>query len=115
MQSEESFSQLQLRFSDPIQYDYELIRPVVLHSKPIAERSRETEIARTTVNDKAKRFAIEGMLGLVDKRSRPKASEATILRKIDCEFNSITKQNYHSISLLPIKTGEFRQNDLDKE
>lgn len=71
MQPEEPFSELYLRFTDPIQYDYEVIRPVVLFSDTITERSRETEIPRTTVSEKAKRFVEEGMLGLVDKRSEP--------------------------------------------
>jgi len=70
MPSEVSFSQLQLKFIDPIQHDYEVIRPIVLFSQPVVERSQETEIARTTVSDKAKRFVTEGMLGLVDKRSQ---------------------------------------------
>jgi transposase InsO family protein len=71
MQPEEPFSQLNRRFTDPIQFDYEVIRPVVLFSEPIADRSHETEMPRTTVSAKAKRFVQEGMLGLVDKRSEP--------------------------------------------
>src|SRR5262249_2656784 len=34
----------------------------------IAERSRQTGIERTVVGDKARRFVMEGMLGLVDQR-----------------------------------------------
>lgn len=71
MPTEESFSQLKLQFIDPIQHDYEVVRPIVLFSQPVAERSRETEVPRTTVSDKAKRFVTEGMLGLVDKRTQP--------------------------------------------
>lgn len=66
-----SFSQLQLQFIDPIQHDYEVIRPIVLFSQPVAERSRETDTPRSTVSDKAKRFVMAGMLGLGDKRSQP--------------------------------------------
>lgn len=69
MDVKEDFTQLKLRFTDPIQHDYEVIRPVVLFSQQIAERSRETEIERTTVGEKAKRFITEGMLGLVDQRT----------------------------------------------
>lgn len=69
MPSEEPFSQLHLRFTDPIQFDYELIRPVILFAQPVAERSFETEMPRTTVREKAKQFITEGMLGLVDKRA----------------------------------------------
>lgn len=68
MQQEEPFSQLYLKFTDPIQYDYEVIRPIVLHSQSVNSRSEETEVPRTTVREKAKQFVVEGMLGLVDKR-----------------------------------------------
>ncbi|HFQ94696.1 MAG TPA: hypothetical protein ENK32_11840 [Anaerolineae bacterium] len=69
MQPDEPFSQLHLRFTDPIQYDYEVIRPVVLFAQSANSRSQETEVPRTTVREKAKQFVIEGMLGLVDQRS----------------------------------------------
>jgi putative transposase len=65
----EDFHQLALRFRDPIQHDYEVIRPVMLADEPIAVRSRETGIDRTTVSEKAKRFLQRGMLGLVDQRT----------------------------------------------
>jgi putative transposase len=68
MQPVEPFSQLHLRFTDPIQHDYELIRPVVLYAQSTHSRSQETEMPRTTVREKAKRFVMEGMLGLVDQR-----------------------------------------------
>jgi transposase InsO family protein len=68
MQPEEPFSQMSQRLTDPIQYDYEVIRPIVLYSESIADRSHDTEMPRTTVSEKAKRFVLEGMLGLVDKR-----------------------------------------------
>lgn len=67
-QLEEPFAQLHLRFTDPIQYDYEVIRPIVLFSQPVADRSEETETPRTTLREKAKRFVTKGMLGLADKR-----------------------------------------------
>ena len=69
MTRDEPFAQLQLRFTDPIQFDYEVIRPVVLFAQSTNSRSLETEVPRTTVREKAKQFAIEGMLGLVDQRS----------------------------------------------
>jgi putative transposase len=71
MKPDEPFSELSQRLTDPIQYDYEIIRPIVLYSEPIADRSHDTEMPRTTVSEKAKRFVQEGMLGLVDKRSTP--------------------------------------------
>ena len=63
------FKQLRLLFTDPIQHDYEAIRPVVLFAEPITQRSEETEMGRTTLSDKARRFVTEGMLGLADKRT----------------------------------------------
>ena len=69
MQQEEPFSQLHLRFTDPIQYDYEVIRPIVLFAQSANSRSQETEVPRTTIREKAKQFFIEGMLGLVDQRA----------------------------------------------
>lgn len=70
MDTQEPFSQLQLRFTDPIQYDYEAIRPVVLYAEAIAHRSREAEMPRSTLNEKARRFITGGMLGLVDQRTQ---------------------------------------------
>ena len=52
MPAPEEFAQLRLRFIDPIQHDYEVIRPVVLFAQPVAERSRETDLERTTVGEK---------------------------------------------------------------
>jgi hypothetical protein len=69
MPAREEFAQLRLRFIDPIQHDYEVIRPIVLFAQPVAERSRETELERTTVGEKARRFVTQGMLGLVDRRT----------------------------------------------
>jgi transposase InsO family protein/transposase len=69
MDAREDFTQLKLRFTDSIQYGYEIIRPVVLFSQSVNSRSQETEVPRTTVREKAKQFVIEGMLGLVDQRS----------------------------------------------
>jgi transposase InsO family protein/transposase len=68
VETTEDFSQLRLRFTDPIQHDYELVRPVVLFAQPIAARSRETDTERSTVGDRARRFVTGGMLGLVDQR-----------------------------------------------
>ena len=41
LESQEEFSQLYLRFTDPIQYDYEAIRPVIFFVQPIAQWTRE--------------------------------------------------------------------------
>lgn len=68
MSAAEDFAQYQLRFVDDIQHDYEVIRPIVLFAETMAERSRQTGIEPTVVGAKARRFAMEGMLGLVDHR-----------------------------------------------
>ena len=68
MPAAEDFAQYTLQFIDDIQHDYEVIRPIVLCAETSAERSRQTGIERTSVGDKARRFVMEGMLGLVDQR-----------------------------------------------
>lgn len=67
MASAEEFSQLRLKFIDPIQHNYEVIRPIVLYSETIAERSRQTDLERRHIGKKAQRFVLKGMLGLVDQ------------------------------------------------
>ena len=65
MSAAEDFAQYKLHFVDDIQHDYEVI---LVFAETIAERSRQTGIERTVVGAKARRFAMEGMLGLVDQR-----------------------------------------------
>jgi len=68
MSAQEDFEQIKRQFVDPIQHDYEAIRPLVLFSETAAARSLETGIERTVLGDKARRFVTEGMLGLADQR-----------------------------------------------
>lgn len=68
MSAAEDFAQYQLRFVDDLQHDDEVIRPIVLCAETIAERRRQTGIEPTVVGAKARRLAMEGMLGLVDQR-----------------------------------------------
>jgi putative transposase len=65
----DDFSQLQLLFSDPLQREYEVIRPIVLFAETVTARSEQTGIDRSTVGEKARRFIQDGMLGLLDQRS----------------------------------------------
>jgi hypothetical protein len=65
----DDFHQLKLLFSDPLQHDYEVIRPIVLFAEQVAVRSEQTGIHRSTVGEKARRFVQNGMLGLLDQRS----------------------------------------------
>ena len=65
----EDFGQLKLKFIDPIQHDYEAIRPIVLFSETISERSQQTGLDRRRVGEKAQRFILQGMFGLADERA----------------------------------------------
>ena len=69
MSAQEEFEQIRRQFIDPIQHDYEVIRPIVLFAETAAERSRQTGVERTVVGDKARRLVLEGMLGLTDGRA----------------------------------------------
>ncbi len=52
MTPSEEFGQLRLKFTDPVQHHYEVIRPIVLFSESISERSRQTGVERTQVGEK---------------------------------------------------------------
>jgi len=69
MSTSESFQQFALRFTDPIQHDYEVIRGIMLADESVADRSRITGVDRNTVSEKARRFLQHGMFGLVDRRT----------------------------------------------
>ena len=69
MSAQEEFEQIRLHFVDPLQHDYEVIRPIVLFGDTAAERSRQTGVERTVVGDKARRFVLGGMAGLRDQRT----------------------------------------------
>lgn len=69
MAASEPFQQLALRFTDPVQHDYEVIRGIMLADETVAERSRATGLDRATVGEKARRFVQHGMFGLVDRRT----------------------------------------------
>ena len=53
MSAQEECEQLRRQCVDPIQHDYEVIRPIVLFAETAAERSRQTGVERTVVGDKA--------------------------------------------------------------
>jgi len=59
----------QLHCIDPLQDDYEVIRPIVLCAETLAERRRHTGLERTTIGDKARRCSHDGRRGLVDQRA----------------------------------------------
>jgi hypothetical protein len=68
MSTPEEFAQLKLNFIDPIQHQYEVIRPVVLLGETISARSRQTDVERSQISEKAQRFITGGMLALADQR-----------------------------------------------
>ena len=49
------FQQRALQFIDPIQHDYEAIRPVIFGTHTLRARSAETDIERTVLGDTARR------------------------------------------------------------
>jgi hypothetical protein len=75
MAAQEDFADLRQYFVDPIQHDYEVIRPIVLFAETAAERSRQTGVERTVVGDKARRFVLEGMDGLRDRRTEARGPQ----------------------------------------
>ncbi len=44
MATADEFAQIALLFTDPLQREYEVIRPVVLFAETVAERSRQTAL-----------------------------------------------------------------------
>jgi hypothetical protein len=71
MSTSDSFQQLAMRFTDPVQHDYEVIGGIMLSDETVAERSRDTGLDRDTISEKARRFLQHGMFGLVDQRTTP--------------------------------------------
>src|SRR6266581_1838038 len=58
--------ELQLSFNDPTQQRYEIIRPLVLfHDRTAKQRAQETDTHPDTVGTLNRRFAAQGMLGLL--------------------------------------------------
>jgi putative transposase len=97
--AQEDFEQIRLQFVDPIQHDYEVIRPIVLHGETAAERSRQTGMERTTVADTARRFILEGMAGLQDRRTQPRDPQEPIYPEAIAGYIVYLKQLYPPIHL----------------
>ena len=97
MSAAEDFAQYKLQFVDYIQHDYEVIRPIVLFAETIAERSRQTGIERTSVGDKARRFVMEGMLGLVDQRVGQAGRKGHVYPEAVAAYMLYVKQLYPPI------------------
>jgi hypothetical protein len=62
----EEFGQLRLGFVDPVQWRYEVIRPLVLFGDRTAmQRAHETQTHPDTVRALTRRFRQQGMSGLL--------------------------------------------------
>jgi hypothetical protein len=106
----EDFAQYQLQFIDAIQHDYEVIRPIVLFAETMAERSRQTGIERTVVGEKARRFVMEGMLGLVDQRARHAGRKGHVYPEAVAAYMLYVKQLYppiHACEMVRIVARKF--------
>ena len=97
MSAAEDFAQYKLQFVDYIQHDYEVIRPIILFAETIAERSRQTGIERTSVGDKARRFVMAGMLGLVDQRVGQAGRKGHVYPEAVAAYMLYVKQLYPPI------------------
>ena len=102
MSAQEEFEHIRRQFIDPIQHDYEVIRPIVLFAETAAERSRQTGVERTVVGDKARRFVLEGMLGLTDRRAEAAGRKGRSYPEAIASYIVYLKQLYPPIHLREI-------------
>jgi hypothetical protein len=93
----EEFGQLRLKFTDPIQDGYEIIRPIVLFDETVSERSRQTGLERRRIGEKAKSFVHKGMLGLVDERTETSKGQVHEYPEAVAEYIFYLKQLYPPI------------------
>ena len=71
MEPTEEFGQLRLGFVDPMQWRYEVIRPLVLFGDRTAtQRAHETQTHPDTVRTLTRRFRQQGMGGLLPSGHR---------------------------------------------
>jgi hypothetical protein len=99
----EDFAWIRMECVDPLQYAYELIRPIVLFGETAAERRRQTGVDRTVIGDKARRFVTDGMSALADGRSQSAASEGPIYPEAIAGYILYLKQLYPPIHLREIE------------
>ena len=103
MSAAEDFDQIRMQFIDPLQHDYEVVRPIVLFGETAAERSRQTGIDRTVIGDKARRFVTDGMIGLRDGRTQPRPTDGPIYPEAIAGYIIYLKQRYPPIHLREIE------------
>src|SRR5499427_311952 len=101
--AQQEFAQIRQYFIDPIQHDYEVIRPMVLFAETAAERSRQTGVERTVVGDKARRFVLEGMEGLRDRRTEARGPHEPVYPEAIAGYILYVQQLYPPIHLREIE------------
>jgi hypothetical protein len=99
----EDFDRIRMECIDPLQYAYELIRPIVLFGESAAERSRQTGVDRTVISDKARRFVTDGMSALADGRTQPATGEGPTYPDAIAGYILYLKQRYPPIHLREIE------------
>lgn len=109
MSAAEDFHQIRLHFIDPLQHDYEVVRPLVLFGATAAERSRQTGVERTVIGEKARRFVTDGMLGLQDGRTQPHPPVGPMYPEAIAGYILYLKQLYPPIHLREIERIVWRK------
>jgi hypothetical protein len=99
----EDFDRIRMECVDPLQYAYELIRPIVLFGETAAERSRQTGVDRTVIGEKARRFVTDGMNALADGRTQPTTSDGPTYPEAIAGYILYLKQLYPPIHLREIE------------
>src|SRR5215470_3258336 len=105
----DEFFQIREQCIDPLQHDYEIIRPIVLFAETAAERSRQTGIERTVIRDKARRFALEGIEDLRDRRTEPQKPQASVYPDAIARYILYMKQLYPPIHLRELERLVYRK------
>lgn len=85
----DEWDDLQLRLTWPEQYDYEVIRPVVLFGLPAAERAGQTGVSQRTITRHADRFEAEGLAAFLVQQppqQRLAAELRQALRDLKAEY-----------------------------
>jgi putative transposase len=99
----EDFDRIRMECIDPLQYAYELIRPIVLFGESAAERSRQTGVDRTVIGEKARRFVTDGMSALADGRTQPATGQGPTYPDAIAGYILYLKQRYPPIHLREIE------------
>jgi putative transposase len=88
----DDWDRLQLRLVWPEQFQYELIRPVVVFGQLPAERAQQTGLAARTIARQADRFEIDGLAALVDQGQPPRLAVPIrqTLRALKADYPSFT-------------------------